>query len=286
MGSLMNNNIVWCVKLQRISQVLALLVFLFLVLPTSAFAASVTLEVNWPEFASENGVSIETTGGTTVSGGGPFTSGGVNDNYTNTFGPVTLTDGNSYLLQITDSYGDGWNGAGAQVSVKIDGVQIGTATTLGIGDTFEFTASTSSSLTLYVPPPTLCNTTTPIPSGAVTLSFADVAWPDNIYTTQTYNNIDNDTVDIAISVSDSSTITSVAESNTNTGNGDTAPFFMTSGLGSGSTTFTFDISSNPSSFIDLCVYHINLRGGGDKVQLQAVTDTGAILTNPTFTPPS
>jgi len=135
--------------------------------------------------------------------------------------------------------------------------------------------------------PTIC-TGAALPANAVTLSFADagVDWPVNTYTSQTFTNIESAGVDMTISVSDSSTFSQVSESNTNTGNGDTAPFFITTGLGAGSTTFTLDLTANPSSFVDLCTYHVNLLGGGDRIQYRAITDIGTILTQPTFGPAS
>ena len=131
--------------------------------------------------------------------------------------------------------------------------------------------------------PTIC-TGAALPANAATLSFADagVDWPVNTYTPQTFTNIESAGVDMTISVSDSSTFSEVSESNTNTGNGDTAPFFITTGLGAGSTTFTLDLTANPSSFVDLCTYHVNLLGGGDRIQYRAITDVGTILTQPTF----
>ena len=154
----------------------------------------------------------------------------------------------------------------------------------GFGDSGTFNAGYLE-FTTGVVVPTSCTGST-LPANTVTLDFSDpgVTWPNGSYGPQTYTNIESQGVQSTLSFSDTSTFNSASETNTNTGNGDTAPFFITNGFGAGSTTFTFDISANPSSFVDFCAYHINQSGGGDRLQFSAVTNLGTILTAPTFSP--
>ena len=256
-----------------------LISFAAMLLFTPAFAADVTLTVNWPSYSGENSVQIYNSSNTSAISP-VFTdgSGGAGDTAFSGTSPIySLTDGATYTVRMIDSYGDGWNSDG-DVTVTVDGVDVRIGVLSGIAnDTFTFVATPTDQN-----PPTACKSTAS--NGAVMLDFADpgVDWPVNTYTPQTFNDVGGDTVDLSISISDSSTFTSAADSSTRTGNGDTAPFFITSGLGAGSSTFTFDFAANPTSFVDLCIYHINLSGGGDKAELQAVTDAGTILTNPTF----
>ncbi len=88
-----------------------------------ASAVPVTVEVNWPNWSSENQVVIRDPSGTilqTVCDPVNCANGNGNSNYSNSFNYDFPEDVN-YIIDMTDSYGDGWNGAGAYVRIYSDG---------------------------------------------------------------------------------------------------------------------------------------------------------------------
>lgn len=265
-----------------------------LLLSTVAFAASVTLEVNWPEYSGENSVQIydatNTTPITPVFNDG--VGGASNTPFSGTSPTYTLTDGETYTLRMIDSYGDGWTGSGAKVLVKVNGINVMGSPGPDVSPnplpdsvtkTQQFVATAPSQPSIST---TVC-TGDALPGDAVNLSFADVGvdWPGSTYTPQTFTNINGGGVQATFSWSDTSTFTNSFETSTNTGNGDTGAFFLSGGFGGITTTLTIDLSANPAGFVDLCNYHINFSGGnGDKVTYRAITENGTTLTNPTFSP--
>ena len=138
----------------------------------------------------------------------------------------------------------------------------------------------------------------PLAGSTANIDFASQNWPSNSYS-NTYNLPGTPGVQAA-------TTTTITVTNPNPGNfgsiggqigetssfsetGDTAVFMVTDGL-AGFTppggTLNVDISANPSSFIDMCFYHINWAGGGgDRWSFTATTDLGSTLTNPIFATP-
>ncbi len=99
-----------------------------------AFAATVEIEVNWPEWSTENAVIFRDALGnrvTTLNGGTNYICNPTNcfNNAANTpYGPLTFTFNDvpaaDYDIQILDNFGDGWDGAGAYVRVRVNGVQV------------------------------------------------------------------------------------------------------------------------------------------------------------------
>ncbi len=97
----------------------------------SAEAATVQVEVNWENWSSENRVQILDSAGnllTTKYGGtnyicNPATC--FDSTTNNSYGPITFTFNDvptgTYTLRLEDDFGDGWNGAGSYVRVRVNG---------------------------------------------------------------------------------------------------------------------------------------------------------------------
>ena len=88
-----------------------------------AYAVPVTVQVNWPNWSSENQVVIRSPSGTilqTICNPSSCNNGAGDSPYSNTFNYNFPEDFN-YSIQMTDTYGDGWNGTGAYVRVYSDG---------------------------------------------------------------------------------------------------------------------------------------------------------------------
>ena len=95
----------------------------WLVATTKAYAVPVTVEVNWPSWSSENQVVIRNPSGSilqTICDPTNCANGATNSSYSNTFN-YTFPEGFNYTIEMTDAYGDGWNGTGAYVRVYSDG---------------------------------------------------------------------------------------------------------------------------------------------------------------------
>ncbi|MGB2748280.1 MAG: hypothetical protein WBC34_08765, partial [Thiofilum sp.] len=105
---------------------LCLLLLIFI--PVKAMAASVTVTVNWPQFATENSVQVYDASNTAAVTA-VFTASTTPYSGSQTY---TLSDSTTYTLRMTDSYGDGWNGAGASVTVTSGGNTL-LSTTLSSG---------------------------------------------------------------------------------------------------------------------------------------------------------
>ena len=96
---------------------------LWLVTGSQAFAVPVTVEVNWPNWSSDNQVVIRNPSGTilqTICDPSNCANGAANSSYSNTFN-YNFPEGFDYTIEMTDSFGDGWNGTGAYVRVYSDG---------------------------------------------------------------------------------------------------------------------------------------------------------------------
>lgn len=115
------------------------------------------------------------------------------------------------------------------------------------------------------------------------LSFAssDIEFEgtDNHY----FENIGGSGSKMGLSISDASTLRLAVETSDIAKNGDTCAFWMSSGLGSGSTTLAMDFSENPVQSLTFMLYHVDVLTGGDKITVRARTDSGKELANPKFT---
>jgi len=101
-----------------------LIAILTLLAAPAALAAQVTVTVDWPNWAEENTVRIydatNTTPLTPVFDDGPQSGSNLSFQGSQTY---TLADNTDFTLRMTDSYGDGWNGA-ASVVITMDGTQV------------------------------------------------------------------------------------------------------------------------------------------------------------------
>ena len=116
---------------------------------TNAYAVPVTVEVNWPNWSTENQVVIRSPSGTilqTICDPSNCANGAADTSYSNTFN-YNFSEGFDYTIEMTDSFGDGWNGTGAYVRVFSDGKLVfqdaGPATTTQT-ETFDVSAQAST----------------------------------------------------------------------------------------------------------------------------------------------
>lgn len=104
-------------------------VFLFPLLVVGQ--ATITIEVNWPNWSSENRVTFRNASnsqiGNTICNPAACFNGSGNNSYNNIGSPETYNGvpyGTGYNLLLQDTWGDGWNGFGSYVRVYQDGVLI------------------------------------------------------------------------------------------------------------------------------------------------------------------
>lgn len=93
---------------------------------TIAHAVPVTVEVNWPNWASDNRVIIRNPSGATLATICDPTNcynSNADSNYTNTFS-YDFPAGTNYSIQMDDNWGDAWNGTNPYVRVYSDGVLV------------------------------------------------------------------------------------------------------------------------------------------------------------------
>ena len=89
----------------------------------TAFAVPVTVEVNWPNWSSENRVLLKSSSGDTlqtICNPTNCYNGQSSAGYSNTFN-FDLPEGLDYIVDLQDRYGDGWDGTGAYVRLYSDG---------------------------------------------------------------------------------------------------------------------------------------------------------------------
>ncbi|GAA4270712.1 SdrD B-like domain-containing protein [Aquimarina gracilis] len=117
-----------------------LILLLFPFLKVISQQGTVTVEVDWPDYAEENRVRIFSIDGTLqleecVPGDCYVANNARIQNYTNTR-TIDLNYG-GYGLLISDRFGDGWNGA-ASVRILVDGVEVLNVTKADDGNESEF----------------------------------------------------------------------------------------------------------------------------------------------------
>lgn len=105
--------------------------------------SNVSVSVNWPNWSSENRVEVYNPSGTllaTIDNG--YTGSGDNS-FSTTIDLGCLEDLNNYYITMYDTFGDGWNGGAANVTVAAGGVTVltndGSSTTaagVGVNDFF------------------------------------------------------------------------------------------------------------------------------------------------------
>jgi hypothetical protein len=102
-----------------------LLVLFFLLSGLASFGqATVNIEVNWPEWSSENRVRLFDSSNTllaSVCNPAACFNGSGNSPY-NTTSSFSIPYGTDYYILLEDTWGDGWNGTGSYVRVSVDGV--------------------------------------------------------------------------------------------------------------------------------------------------------------------
>ncbi len=105
---------------------------------------TITIEVNWPNWSSENRVTFRdpsnTQIGARICNPAACFNGSGNNSYNNIGSPASypsIAYGTGYSLLLQDTWGDGWNGSGSYVRVYQDGILIvntdltgGTSTTV------------------------------------------------------------------------------------------------------------------------------------------------------------
>ncbi|MGI9552493.1 MAG: Calx-beta domain-containing protein, partial [Aurantibacter sp.] len=118
-----------------------------LLLPTlAASQANITIEVNWPNWSSENRVTFRDPGnnqiGARICNPGSCYNGCCNNSYNNIGSPASypgIAYGTGYDILLQDTWGDGLNGFGSYVRVYQDGVLIvNTDLTGGTSGVFTF----------------------------------------------------------------------------------------------------------------------------------------------------
>ncbi len=105
---------------------------LFLFFESTAFGqVNITIEVNWPNWSSENRVTFRDPSnvqiGATICNPSTCYNGSSNNSYNNIGSPASypgITLGTGYSLLLEDTWGDGWNGTGSYVRVYQDGILI------------------------------------------------------------------------------------------------------------------------------------------------------------------
>ncbi len=89
---------------------------------------TVTIDVNWPRWSSENRVRLfdssnNQIGSTICNPTNCFNGGGTrNDPYSTTVNFTNVPYAPNYYIHIEDSFGDGWNGGASLVTVTVDGI--------------------------------------------------------------------------------------------------------------------------------------------------------------------
>ncbi len=191
--------------------------------------ATITIEVNWPNWSSENLVTFRSPTNTvigTICNPATCYNGLSNNYYNNSGNPATYTGiayGTGYSLLLQDRYGDGWNGAGSYVRVYQDGILIASS---------DLTTGASSTVTFNILPPTLVvnnitvnedagtaiftvNHTNINASGSYTVDYlisggtategVDYTTPSGLYTgTLSFNGVNGDTEQITVNITDDS----------------------------------------------------------------------------------
>ncbi|RBW61265.1 hypothetical protein DS884_02860, partial [Tenacibaculum sp. E3R01] len=138
-----------CLKIKK--EIFLLFVFLFSFF--SVFAQStITIEVNWPNYAEENRVTFRTAANAQIGSQicfptNCYNNDSSNNNYSTSVNYTGIADG-TYNLFLEDRWGDGWNGGASFVRVFDDGVLVDTFDlTGGFSSTETFTISTPYSFT-------------------------------------------------------------------------------------------------------------------------------------------
>ncbi|WP_353779566.1 choice-of-anchor D domain-containing protein [Winogradskyella sp. 3972H.M.0a.05] len=108
--------------------------------------SQVTVEVYWPSWSSENRVEVYDPSNTLLSTIDNGYDGSANNSYATTVDLGCLQDLNNYYITMYDTYGDGWNGTGPYVIVRVNGVIVinndGSSTTsAGVGVNVNFNVS-------------------------------------------------------------------------------------------------------------------------------------------------
>ena len=86
--------------------------------------ASVDIEVNWPQWSSENRVRLYDSSNTllaSICNPAACYNGSGNSSYSTT-STISVPYGTGYYINLQDTYGDGWNGTGSYVRISVDGV--------------------------------------------------------------------------------------------------------------------------------------------------------------------
>jgi trimeric autotransporter adhesin len=83
--------------------------------------SEVIVSVNWPSWSSENRVRVYDPSGTLLATIDNGYSGCCDNSYSTTLNLGCLLDASNYYIVMYDSYGDGWNGAGSNVTVTSGG---------------------------------------------------------------------------------------------------------------------------------------------------------------------
>lgn len=110
---------------------IAILAFLLCSGTLSYGQATITIEVNWPNWSSENRVTFRDTTdtqiGASICNPANCFNGASNSSYNTIGSPETylaVPYGTNYDLLLEDTWGDGWNGTGSYVRVYQDGILI------------------------------------------------------------------------------------------------------------------------------------------------------------------
>ncbi len=92
----------------------------------AAQSSEVVVSVNWPQWSGDNSFEIFNPSGTSI-----FTycdpsncSNGAAGSHSATLNLGCLPNANGYTITLRDFYGDGWNGAGANITVTVAGVDV------------------------------------------------------------------------------------------------------------------------------------------------------------------
>lgn len=89
----------------------------------NAQTSFVEVNINWPEWSSENRIEIYSPSGSLLSTIDNGFNGAANDSFTTITNLGCIPDGNNYYIIIYDTYNDGWNGA-ANVTITSSGLTV------------------------------------------------------------------------------------------------------------------------------------------------------------------
>ena len=101
-------------------------IFIFFAQIVTAQSSEVVVSINWPQWSGDNSFEIFDPSGTSIFNycDPSNCSNGAAGSHSATLNLGCLPNANGYTLTVRDFYGDGWNGAGANITVTVAGTVV------------------------------------------------------------------------------------------------------------------------------------------------------------------